>query len=586
VGKKSRLKKSKTPKRVPTRSIPSWLVPIGLIGLVIGTFLIRTLPQWNEVFVDGVVWFRGVDAWYHMRLADNMMANFPIPLRWDMFLLFPEGMNVGYFPLLSWLITTPGQIFNYEVVGALLPPILGALTLIPVYFICKTLWKNWVGLIACMLVMILPTEFLHRSLLGFTDHHILETFFMANTILFLILLHREGKLRWIVLGGLSLGLYLSSWTGGLLMVAPIWIWFLITFLSKLRRGESVKELCRNLSLVFGIGLLLYLPNVFFIEGIIPFVAVMGIITASPLVLFWLSKSCSWKNIIGIVTGGLLVAIGISSMYFTKLIEIPRAIFISPGTTIQEAMASPPGVLMAQYGVSFLLFLGGLGLAVKRKENLLVIIWCLFMLILMLGQRRWSYYFTISNAIMAAYFIYLISSWMHRNVKTAVVITISAILLFTTLPSTIGMSKLPNYIIQDWYNTCIWLKENTPEVEGYYELERGEVDYGVLSWWDYGNWIARVGKRPPISNPMAHIPGVQWQVFLAKSEEEANTYLEGIEYIIVSEAEVTGKLHAIVRLSKLEEINWKPFIFILWEEAELTTWKKIHQEGEIKIYGRC
>lgn len=580
-------KKSRPKRKVPTRRIPRWVVPLSLVGLVIGTFLLRTLPQWNEVFVGGSVWFKGVDAWYHMRLVDNMMVNFPVPLEWDMFIIFPGGMHVGYFPLLSWMITIPGQLFNYEVVGALLPPILGALTLIPIYFICKTLWKDWVGLIACTLVMILPTELFHRSLLGFTDHHILEVFFMVNTILFLILIHKDGKLKWAFLGGVTLGLYLSSWTGGLLIVVPIWIWFFITFLYKLKREESVKELCRNLSLVFGIGLLLYLPNMFFIKGVVLFALTMGIITASFPVLFWLSKVCSWKRTTWITTGSLLVVLVVSSIYLPELMKLPRLILINPGTTIQEAMYSSPRLLMAQYGISLLLFLGGLGLAIKRKENLLLIIWCLFMFVLAIGQRRWNYYSTITNSIMAAYFIYLISGWVHRNVKVAVVIVICALLLFTTLPGTIEMSRMPNYIIQDWSNTCVWLKENTPKIEGYYALETDKVDYGVVSWWDYGNWITRIGHRIPISNPMAQDPRVQWEIFLAKSEEEANTYLEGINYIIVSQAEVAGKFHAIVRLSpyEMDEINWKPFIFTLWEEVELTTWEKIYQAGSVKTYGR-
>jgi len=284
MSRKTKASKKKKKQQVPVRKIPNWVYPTVLIGLIVGCFLLRTLPGWNKVFVDDLVLFRGTDPWYHMRLVDNMMVNFPWPLEWDMVALFPEGMNVGYFPLLSWMIAIPGQIFNYEVVGALLPPILGALTLIPIYFICKILWKDWVGLVACTFAMILPTEFFHRSLVGFTDHHILEIFFMACTILFLILIQKDNRLRWKILGGVSLGLYLSSWIGGLLLVLPIWLWFFGTFLYKHRKHEEVRPFCMDLFIVLGLGFLIYLPNIFFIKGTPPFALATGIIAVSPIVL--------------------------------------------------------------------------------------------------------------------------------------------------------------------------------------------------------------------------------------------------------------------------------------------------------------
>ena len=585
MSRKTKASKRKKKQQQPVRRIPNWVYPTVLIGLIVGCFLLRTLPGWDKVFVDDLVLFRGTDPWYHMRLVDNMMVNFPWPLEWDMVALFPEGMNVGYFPLLSWMIAIPGQIFNYEVVGALLPPILGALTLIPIYFICKILWKDWVGLVACTFAMILPTEFFHRSLVGFTDHHILEIFFMACTILFLILIQKDNRLRWKILGGVSLGLYLSSWIGGLLLVLPIWLWFFGTFLYKHRKHEEVRPFCMDLFIVLGLGFLIYLPNIFFIKGTPPFALAAGVIAISPIVLYCLSKVLNWKVILGAVIG--IVTISIIGAYsaYPDLMEFPRAVLMNPKTTIQEAMLSYPHVLLTCYGISFLLFIGGLIFAIKNKQNTLLVVWCAFMFFLMIGQRRWGYYFAISNGILVGYFIYLIASWMHQSVRIAVVSVILIILVITSGASMMSIARTSNYIVGDWYNTCAWLRENTPEIEGYYELNAEEPSYGILHWWDYGNWITRIARRSPVSNPMAQTPSTQWQVFLAHSEEEAEYYLLGIDYIIVSLDELTNKFHAIVNLSHYDSITWEPFIITLWEEEDLKGWTKIHQEGDIKVYGR-
>lgn len=589
MSKKTKLKKQSKHKKLEARKVrqvPSWISPLLLGLLVVGTFLLRVVPGWDHVIVNGQVWFREVDAWYHMRLIDNMMVNFPIPLKWDMLVLFPDGMNVGYFPLLSWVVTIFGQVFNYELVGAFIPPILGALILIPIYFICKLLWKAWVGLIACLLVMILPTELFHRSLLGFTDHHILEAFFSINTILFLILLSKTDKLKWAILAGVPLGLYMSSWAGGLLLVLPIWIWFLISFFYKLRKGDSLNNFCRNISIVLGLGFLLLSPNILFIEGVKPYIIILGLLALSPSLLLLFSKRhLSWRTLLIGTVGCLLVSIVLAKIFIPDVFITARAVFMSPTSTIQEAMPTYPNVFMAHYGLSFLLFIGGLIFAIKRRGNLLLIIWCVFMFILVVSQRRWSYYFTISDSILAGYFIYLISGWVHKSTKVAVVVIMCAMLLVTTVKGTMGIAKLPGILPNDWYQACVWLRGNTPDIEGYYDLNPQEPPYGILSWWDYGDFITRIGRRVPCSNPMAQNPNIQWQVFLAQSEEDANSYLDGIEYLIVDSDMVTGKLYAIVgKAPSGTVVNENTFIYKLWNETTVT-WTKVYQAGGVKIYGR-
>ena len=577
----------------------SWIEYPILGILVVGAFLLRVVGQWDKVFVDGNVWFRGVDSWYHMRLVDNMLINFPIPIKWDMFATYPDGYSVGYFPLMSWMIAIPGKFLDYEVVGALLPPILGALTLIPVYYIGKALFSKGVGLLACLLVAIFPTEFFHRTLLGFTDHHVLEVFFSTFTILFLVLAYKNIKkekvrLVYPILAGISLGLYLSSWSGGLLLVFPIWIWFAFTFTHKLMKGNSTESLCKITSLTFLIAFLLYLPNTFFIQNATPSSIIMLGATATPFTFQLLSRSLEgWTRFVMVTEGIIIILIVFSALFYPFPFWYIKSVFFGFGATIEEAVPTTPTVLFNQYGISFFLFLGGLYYGIKNKTNSLFLIWTLIIFLTTIGQRRWGYYFVITNALLAAYFAFMLGKWVKPNVRVAVIVVVCFFMVLPTLKGTVGLASRPNNIDNDWYHACLYLKESTPEPfsseNAYYELENKKADYGVLSWWDYGHWIIRIGHRVPVTSPTWQDAPLQSKVLVAQSEEEANEFLRevNIKYIIVDEAMVTGKFYALAQkagVPNTEDIRKNSMVMRLWNE-EVETWRKIYQVGRVKIFER-
>ncbi|MFQ6120616.1 MAG: PQQ-binding-like beta-propeller repeat protein, partial [Methanosarcinales archaeon] len=60
---------------------------------------------------------------------------------------------------------------------------------------------------------------------------------------------------------------------------------------------------------------------------------------------------------------------------------------------------------------------------------------------------------------------------------------------------------PEIISRDWYDGLLFLKAHTPFVNNnpLQAYENTYAEYGVMSWWDYGNWIVYVGNRPAVSN---------------------------------------------------------------------------------------
>ena len=167
-----------------------------MLTLLIGIALyLRVYLPYDHVFSGGWIKFTSVDAYYHMRLVDNLLNHFPQHITFDPYTFYPHGHTVGWPPFFDWLLAgiiwlvslgSPSQ-HTIDVVGVYFPAVLGTLSLIPVYFIGKVLFNRWVGVLSAGLVTLLPSEFLSRSILGFTDHHVAETLFTTITILFLIL---------------------------------------------------------------------------------------------------------------------------------------------------------------------------------------------------------------------------------------------------------------------------------------------------------------------------------------------------------------------------------------------------------------
>ncbi|KXS41978.1 MAG: dolichyl-diphosphooligosaccharide--protein glycosyltransferase, partial [Methanolobus sp. T82-4] len=106
---------------------------IGLILTFIISFYIRTGSK-ASVISEKFVRFGGNDPWYHMRVVDVILSNYPHTMWFESFTRFPTGQNMVFAPLFDWMLAsliyiltlgnpTPHQI---EVIGAYFPALLGA----------------------------------------------------------------------------------------------------------------------------------------------------------------------------------------------------------------------------------------------------------------------------------------------------------------------------------------------------------------------------------------------------------------------------------------------------------------------------
>ncbi len=577
-----------------------WMEWSILSGLVTGTFLLRVLGQLDKVFVGDLVIFRGTDAWYHMRLADNFAANFPRFLLFDPYLVYPDGSPVGFNPLLNGIIGTAGKLgLNYEMVGAFIPPILGALILVPIYFIGKKLFSREVGIFACVLVAILPTELFHRSLLGFTDHHVVEAFLMLTTIALIIYALDTRRSLFSILAGVSLGLYCLAWHGNLFFIFILLVWFLVQFLYDYYRKVPVDFLCKTLVIVMSLSFIMLLPYLL-VKGspreyiLVPIVAIL-----IPIGLYLSSKYMQRRESVFLLLSGLLVGgFFIGSIVYPSIlhfgVDALRTIFLGVGSPIAETVNLTPQVAVNQYGLSFLFAVGGLVYLIWKRQSPLFIIWSLFLLGATIGQRKWGYYYAADLALLTSFLVFEVSKQVKPTIKWAVVILLCVFLVIPSLRGTIGISNLPNNISPSWYATCTWLRDNTPnqfEEDNYLSLDSTSTpNYGILSWWDYGHWIIRIGERVPTSNPANWGARGSYMFFVSQSLEEAESWLEdlNIRYVLVDQEMLTGKFPTIARVSGYEGdfsvILQNSMAYKLYT-SDVEGYTLVHQEGGVKVFER-
>jgi len=436
----------------------------GIILLIIfGIALaLRVLGPYENVFMGDWVIFNGNDPWYHMRLVENLVQHFPHLIAFDPFTLYPYGQQVPFAPFFDlllgffiWVIGlgSPTQ-HTIETVGAYFPAILGALVTLPVYFIGRELFNRNAGLFAAALTAILPGQFLYRSLLGFTDHHIAEVLFSTTAALFLILAIKRAKEREIsfghilsrdwanirkpllysLLAGIALGIYLISWVGGLLFVFIIFVYMIVQYIIDHLRGSSTDYLCIIGVPMFLLALVVVIPFLNFLsyEGLVIASLTIGML-AFPA-LSGISRLVAYRNmkrfyyplaltVLGLAAVGVFYAVDpslLGSMLDRFRIFTPSA----AGLTIAEVRTglSISGFLqiLLFFTTSIFLALTALGLIIRAQvkkgnaEKTFLIVWSIIMLMAMLGQNRFAYYFAVNVALLAGYLCWRILVWSYSR----------------------------------------------------------------------------------------------------------------------------------------------------------------------------
>lgn len=638
------------------KSLPEWLFTAIILAAACALSLILRIVLPHAAVFDGQ-WIKltGIDAYFYMRMVDNLVVNFPNLYGFDPYLLFPGGFfTAGYPAFFAYLLAgtikllgfaSPGQQ-TADTIAVYVPAVLGMLTVIPVYFIGRALGGRWAGLAAAVLTAIMPGELLSRSLLGNTDHHAAEVLLTSCIAAFFILAVKHGRqsthamltkgllplagsyLLYSLAAGIFLGLYLITWSGALLFVFIMFIYFIAQFISDHLRGLPTDYLSKIAIACFLVAFLIYLPTS---SGKLTLLA-LAIIMLTPITLNMTSAIMSARRVNRLYfpaavaamagLGALAVWLLFPELFQTATYYVGSIFSWRTGQNVVGEMKSlffPGGTFTlemawSQFGLIFYTGLAGLALLVSsairrgKAEAIFVSVWGLMMMLAAFGMVRFASYFSICLALATGYLAAAVIEWSrpreepagkkHRkkplrtaaparaSLRLAIVTTaVCIVLIAVAMPGAAGaanMARSPGHTPSNaWMEALDWMRSNTQEPFGdadfYYSLYDTPAAgkhysypasaYGVVAWSDYGYWITRIGHRMPTANPGTY-PLAEARYFTAQDE---NATLESLKkwqarYIVIDNriTSPNDKFYALANLSNKKESD---FYELCWQQKE-------------------
>lgn len=459
------------------KALPVNIWYVGLAFAVIISFYLRAIVPWGSVFVgDKVVFSSESDAWYHMMLAKSTVLNLHRTF-YDPLTNFPNGTSIHFGPFQDWAIALISLVLGLghpsmhtvDVVGAFWPVIMGILLIFPVYFIGKEIGGKSCGLMAALLIALLPGQLFSRTTLGFSDHHSSEALLSTTAVLFFMLAARSGRdlslesikkmdmtrlktpLIYTLLAGLFLGLYIDAWSMGILFEGILLIFIVLQSIADHMRGRPAEVTGLMGGLTFFIAFLLVLPFANSANGFSmiqyslfhPVSLLFGAIFVVAIALA--SKMLADRNANKLTFVGAIVGVPLALMallyiavpkYMQTLINglqvylFPRtggaatvaelSSLITQGSAgIQENFPGINGLLspffFALIGIALLIYVYIRG---WRPEELLVAVWSLVILAITVDANRSAYYYTINIAVLCAYLTIKVMDLAGSGLKSA------------------------------------------------------------------------------------------------------------------------------------------------------------------------
>ncbi len=491
-----------------------------LLAVIVLGFALR-LSVWPRVFSGGRVYLDGPDGYYHLRRAAMTLQHWPRVPQFDPAINYPAGGLISWPPLFDGLLATLALPFRsdraLEVIGALLPPILGAVQLIVLYMVVHALRNRRAALVAVIVAAILPAV-VRYTLLGNLDH---DPFFSLCLLIALLGIARENP--WLIAAGLAFGIL--GWTGAIVGVAIV----TLVFLCSVRTGNA---------LAIGATIAAF--------AVLPFVIASDWRGATFEGLSWLHVAAlAGAGLVGSMVSrsrGLTVVNGIALLVLAPICIPPfiAGTRYAAGDAPILAMVAEAQPLLKLFGTfdlrpmlirfGFLPFLA-IGVAAMRlrdretprpRELLFVAPWVAITFTLALLHSRFSFDAGLALAAFAGI--------AFDSVKPAVF----AVALLPILPAYVPFPALEGFnfylrpnALRDYQlgGICEWLRPRPPGA--------------VLAPWSFGHWIVWIAKKPVVIGPMLSVgqsefaEGLRW--FFVEDTTEAQRFLgtHGVRYVIVT-----------------------------------------------------
>ncbi len=413
-----------------------------------------TYVNYDEAFVDDGLKLVGTDPWYHRRATEYIVKN-KAQLIYDPLMDYPRGAFNPWPPLFDWVLAVPAMIMepfvgrdaaiNYSL--AFIPSILGALCIIGIYFLGKELFDKRTGLIASILLFLMPA-FTTRIGLGRADHDAIVLLMTILTILFFVKSIKaikrvnldwrlkSGKIRenistlmkeekrpiaMALVSGVFMGLFALTWTGYIYIVGTIIIYLGIQMVVDHVTRKDSSPFILSVIIILGTSILIMLPwyllrysfgaslsevglGLLILAGTLAISAIFLVFKRLPSIVFL-------PSLAGI---GGLAAYLLSVFYPVPINMIVRKMpYFFGGTKLYQTIgeAQPPEFSYVATSLGILVFLMGFGALAwlfykywkeRREKDLFMITLGIITIYMMASAVRFVYNASLVFALLGAW----------------------------------------------------------------------------------------------------------------------------------------------------------------------------------------
>ena len=521
-----------------------------LILILFISFTIRMLPLRWEI-QTGSIHLSEFDPYFQYRLTQYVVnhgldgwISWAYPQPWiDTQRWYPNGINVARqgYPSVAYtaaalyeIVSALGVQIDLMSFCALVPPILGMLASLAIYFLGKDIGGKSVGLFAALLLALSPS-YIQRTSLGFFDD---ETIGIVALLLFAFMFLRAieedrsatSSVKYSIGSGLALGYFSSGWGAAYYPIGVAVLFVLALILFK----RYTRHLFLSYSLTFGLGLFISInvpkltSDYLTAEAILPVALVFVLLCLNETIRT--VTTAKWKVIsvialLAIIAGafGVFWQLGYMRQIGGKFISVLDP-FIRAAAPLIESVAEHRitawSSIYYEFGIAILFFMIGVYFLLKNlnNRNLFLLIFGLTSLYFGSSMVRLLVLMAPAYSLLAAVGIIGILKPFNTLINETPKITVkrryslehvgkeysgtAIFLIFLVLmtnfafpmpkvykqsstPVTITAGSLsisPNAPVREWFDMLQYLSN----------LPHSSTTVAV-SWWDDGYWLTVLGN---------------------------------------------------------------------------------------------
>jgi dolichyl-diphosphooligosaccharide--protein glycosyltransferase len=228
-----------------------------------------------------------------------------------------------------------------------------------------------------------------------------------------------------------------------------------------------------------------------------------------------------------------------------------------------------------------------------------------------AQRRFAYYLGINVAIIVAYVsVMFVGLFKKRANQIKLALALCVIIVVPSIRMDISMADYGR-MNKDWQQCTRWLyiQRDSQNREVMKQLHIGTYDetlflnhrdyyytgklwdYGVLTWWDYGNWVIVAGHTPASCTPIdqdLNNQGQASQIFTKTDVNKAITKLKELQlkYVIVTDEMFKDKLYPILKTANVDidsVVLEDLFMYRLFYLDNVESCRKVWGTEKVKIF---